>query len=96
MNNKIEAFLIKSYKNLVGYSDEKDKPMPSKQDKKSIQELKPQLEEAEKLNINQYEIKIRKALEEIESSQNIYLNKNILGETSLLYKRNKINIYLYL
>ena len=96
MNNKIEAFLIKSYKNLVGYSDVKDKPMPSKQDKKSIQELKPQLEEAEKLNINQYEIKIRKALEEIESSQNIYLNKNILGETSLLYKRNKINIYLYL
>ena len=92
--SKFETFILNAYKNLVGYSDVKDKPMPAKQDKKSKQELKLQLEEAEKLNINKCEIELRKALEEIESAQNIYLNKNILDKTSRICKRNKIHISL--
>ena len=92
--SKFETFILNAYKSLVGYSDIKDKPMPAKQDKKSKQELKLQLEETEKLNINKCEIELRKALEEIESAQNIYLNKNTLDKASRICKRNKINISL--
>ena len=92
--SKFETLILNAYKSLVGYSDVKDKPMPAKQDKKTKQELKLELEEAERLNINKCEIELRKALEEIESAQNIYLNKNILDKASRICKRNKINISL--
>ena len=44
--------------------------------------------------MNKCENELRKALEEIESTQIIYLNKNILDKTSRIYKRNKINLSL--
>ena len=89
---KFEIYILNAYKKLVGFTEKK--PETQKLDKKAQKELKAQLEEAEKLNINACEIELRKALEEVESLQNISLNKNIIDKTSRIYKRNKINLSL--
>ena len=89
---KFEIYILNAYKKLVGFTEKK--PETQKVDKKAQKELKTQLEEVEKLNINACEIELRKALEEIESLQNISLNKNIIDKTSRIYKRNKINLSL--
>ena len=89
--SKFELYIINAYKKLVGYTERKPESESPKLDKKA---QKAQLEEAEKININACEIELRKALEEIESVQNISLNKNIIDKTSRIYKRNKINLSL--
>ena len=89
---KFEIYILNAYKKLVGFTEKK--PEIQKLDKKAQKELKTQLEEAEKLNINACEIELRKALEEVESLQNISLNKTIIDKTSRIYKRNKINLSL--
>ena len=89
---KFEIYILNAYKKLVGFTEKK--PEIQKFDKKAQKELKTQLEEAEKLNINACEIELRKALEEVESLQNISLNKTIIDKTSRIYKRNKINLSL--
>ena len=89
--SKFELYIVNAYKKLVGYTERKPESESPKLDKKA---QKAQLEEAEKININACEIELRKALEEIESVQNISLNKNIIDKTSRIYKRNKINLSL--
>jgi len=89
--SKFELYIVNAYKKLVGYTERKPESESPKLDKK---DQKAQLEEAEKININACEIELRKALEEIESVQNISLNKNIIDKTSRIYKRNKINLSL--
>ena len=89
--SKFELYIVNAYKKLVGYTEKKPESESPKLDKKA---QKAQLEEAEKININACEIELRKALEEIESVQNISLNKNIIDKTSRIYKRNKINLSL--
>ena len=84
--SKFEIYIINAYKKLVGFPEKK--PEVQKLDKKT------QIEEAEKLNINACELELRKALEEIESVQNISLNKNIIDKASRICKRNKINLSL--
>ena len=90
--SKFETLITNAYKNLVGFSE--GVSIQENKEKKSKKELKIQLEEAEKLKVNKCENELRKALEEIESTQIIYLNKNILDKTSRIYKRNKINLSL--
>ena len=87
--SKFETYIISAYKKLVGF--EENKPEPKKLDKKAE---KAKLEEEEKLKVNECETELRKAIEEIESAQNIFLNKNIIDKTSRIYKRNKINLSL--
>lgn len=89
--SKFELYIVNAYKKLVGFTERKPESETPKLDKKA---QKAQLEEAEKININACEIELRKALEEIESVQNISLNKNIIDKTSRIYKRNKINLSL--
>ena len=89
--SKFELYIVNAYKKLVGFTERKPESESPKLDKKA---QKAQLEEAEKININACEIELRKALEEIESVQNISLNKNIIDKTSRIYKRNKINLSL--
>ena len=90
--SKFESYIISAYKKLVGFNEKK--PEPQKLDKKAKKELKAKLEEEEKLKINDCETELRKAIAEVESAQNVYLNKNIIDKTSRIYKRNKINLSL--
>ena len=90
--SKFESYIVSAYKKLVGF-DEK-KPEPQKLDKKAQKELKGKLEEEEKLKVNECEIELRKAIAEVESAKNVFLNKNIIDKTSRIYKRNKINLSL--
>ena len=91
--SKFEVLIVNAYKKLVGFNEKKPEP-PKKMDKQSKKQLQLQLEEAEKLYVSACETELRKALEEIESVQNINLNKNIIDRTSRIYKRNKINLSL--
>ncbi len=87
--SKFEAFIINSYKKLVGYDQIKNDT--KKLDKKAEKAFR---EEAEKLNVNECETELRKALEESTSAQNVFLNKNIIDKTMRISKRNKINLSL--
>ena len=90
---KFELFLIEAYKKLVGFGE--NRAIPQQQGKKvDKKELKLQQEENEKKQVNNCEIELRKALEEIKKIQNIALNRNIIDKTSRIYKRNKINLSL--
>ena len=87
--SKFEMYVMNAYKKLVGFTENKQAPV--KQEKKAE---KIQLEEQEKLNVNNCETELRRALEEIGKVPNISLNKNIIDKTSRIYKRNKINLSL--
>lgn len=87
--SKFETFIINAYKKLVGY--EQIKNDTKKLDKKAEKAFR---EEAEKLNVNECETELRKALEEVTTTQNIFLNKNIIDKTTRMSKRSKINISL--
>jgi hypothetical protein len=87
--SKFEIFMIDAYKKLVGYDQIKNDT--KKLDKKAEKAFR---EEAEKLNVNECETELRKALEEATTAQNIFLNKNIIDKTTRISKRNKINLSL--
>ena len=87
--SKFETFIINAYKKLVGYDQIKNDT--KKLDKKAEKAFR---EEAEKLNVNECETELRKALEEVATAQNIFLNKNIIDKTTRISKRSKINLSL--
>ena len=58
--SKFEMYIMNAYKKLVGFTENKQAPV--KQEKKAE---KIQLEEQEKLNVNNCETELRRALEEI-------------------------------
>ena len=87
--SKFESLIINAYKKLVGFTEKNTEK--KKVDKKVEKSIK---EENERLNIMACETELRKALEEIESVNDISLNKNILDKTKRIYKRNKINLSL--
>ena len=90
--SKFELYIISAYKKLISFANQKEEP--KKLDKKALKEKKAQLEEEEKLKINECETELRKAIEEIQSAQNVFMNKNILDKVSRIGKRNKINLSL--
>ena len=92
VQSKFELYLIDAYKKLISFADQKEEP--KKLDKKALKEKKAQLEEEEKIKVQECETELRKAIEEIESSQDIFMNKNILDKMSRISKRNKINLSL--
>lgn len=87
--SKFETIIINAYKKLVGYDQIKNDT--KKLDKKAEKAFR---EEAEKLNVNECETELRKALEEVATAQNIFLNKNIIDKTTRISKRSKINLSL--
>ena len=87
--SKFETLIINAYKKLVGYDQIKNDT--KKLDKKAEKAFR---EEAEKLNVNECEIELRKALEEAATAQNVFLNKNIIDKTTRISKRSKINLSL--
>ena len=87
--SKFEIYIINAYKKLVGYDQIKNDT--KKLDKKAEKAFR---EEAEKLNVNECETELRKALEEVATAQNIFLNKNIIDKTTRISKRSKINLSL--
>jgi len=87
--SKFETFIINAYKKLVGYDQIKNDT--KKLDKKAEKAFR---EEAEKLNVNECETELRKALEEAATAQNVFLNKNIIDKTTRISKRSKINLSL--
>ena len=87
--SKFETLIINAYKKLVGYDQIKNDT--KKLDKKAEKAFR---EEAEKLNVNECETELRKALEEVASAQNLFLNKNIIDKTTRISKRSKINLSL--
>ena len=83
--SRFETFIMNAYKKLVGFSPDK------KGAKKPVQKNEISLQE-ENLNVNECEKELRKALEELESIKNIFVNKNIIDKTVRIIKRNKINL----
>ena len=79
--SKFEYFLVNAFKELVGFIDQKDK-------------AKAQIPKAEREKINLCEEELRKALEEVKTVQNIFVNKNIIDKGSRINKKNKINLSL--
>ena len=79
--SKFEYFLVNAFKELVGFIDPKDK-------------AKAQIPKAEREKINLCEEELRKALEEVKTVQNIFVNKNIIDKGSRINKKNKINLSL--
>ena len=83
--SRFETFIMNAYKKLVGFSpDKKGAKKPAQKNEISLQE--------ENLNVNECEKELRKALEELESIKNIFVNKNIIDKTVRIIKRNKINL----
>ena len=89
--SKFESYIINAYKKLIGFTE-----FNSEDKKVNKKDSKTKKEETERLNILECETELRKALEEIESINNISLNKNILDKTNRIYKKNKINLSLLL
>ena len=79
--SKFEYFLVNAFKELVGFIDPKDK-------------AKAQIPKTEREKINLCEEELRKALEEVKTVQNIFVNKNIIDKGSRINKKNKINLSL--
>ena len=79
--SKFEYFLVNAFKELVGFIDQKDK-------------AKAQIPKTEREKINLCEEELRKALEEVKTVQNIFVNKNIIDKGSRINKKNKINLSL--
>ena len=73
VQSKFELYLIDAYKKLISFADQKEEP--KKLDKKALKEKKAQLEEEEKIKVQECETELRKAIEEIESSQDIFMKK---------------------
>ena len=79
--SKFEYFLVNAFKELVGFIDPKDK-------------AKAKIPKTEREKINLCEEELRKALEEVKTIQNIFVNKNIIDKGSRINKKNKINLSL--
>ena len=79
--SKFEYFLVNAFKELVGFIDPKDK-------------AKAKIPKTEREKINLCEEELRKALEEVKTVQNIFVNKNIIDKGSRINKKNKINLSL--
>ena len=79
--SKFEYFLVNAFKELVGFIDQKDK-------------AKAQIPKTEREKINLCEEELRKALEEVKTVQNIFVNKNMIDKGSRINKKNKINLSL--
>ena len=92
IETKFETYIINAYKKLIGFKEKKAESQ--KTDKKAKNEIKDNKEEDLQKNINECEIELRKALEEIDSTENLSLNKNIIDKITRIYKRNKINLSL--
>jgi len=78
--SKFEGFIINAYKSLTGFSNKNDEKSPKKDD--------------EKLCINECESELRNALNELESFENIFINKNIIDKINRITNRNIINLSL--
>ena len=78
--SKFETLLVGAFKKLVGYNEPKNE-----QNNQNETEIN---------KINACEEELRKALEEVKLSQNIYVNKSIIDKCSRIIKKNKINLSL--
>ena len=78
--SKFETLLVGAFKKLVGYNENKNE-----QNNQNETEIN---------KINACEEELRKALEEVKLSQNIYINKSIIDKCSRIIKKNKINLSL--
>ena len=74
--SKFETLLVGAFKKLVGYNEPKNE-----QNNQNETEIN---------KINACEEELRKALEEVKLSQNIYVNKSIIDKCSRIIKKNKI------
>ena len=88
--SQFELYIVNAYKKLVGFQEQK----PGEQPKEKQEQIKLRPEEEERRKINECELELRKALEEITNTQNIFLNKNIIDKTTRIAKRNIINLSL--
>ena len=79
--SKFESLLISAFKSLVGFNE----PKPAN---------KEAMFQAEIHKINLCEEELRKALEEIKTVQNIFVNKNMIDKCARISKKNKINLSL--
>ena len=82
ISTKFEEFILNAYKSLTGFSNK------SKTGEKSIKK------EDEKLCINECESELRNALKELDSFENVFINKNIMDKIHRITNRNIINLSL--
>ena len=82
ISTKFEEFILNAYKSLTGFSNK------SKTGEKSIKK------EDEKLCINECESELRNTLKELDSFENVFINKNIMDKIHRITNRNIINLSL--
>ena len=82
ISTKFEGFILNAYKSLTGFSNQ------TKTGEKSVKK------DDEKLCINECESELRNALKELDSFENVFINKNIMDKIHRITNRNIINLSL--
>ena len=82
ISTKFEEFILNAYKSLPGFSNQ------NRTGEKSIKK------DDEKLCINECESELRNALKELDSFENVFINKNIMDKIHRITNRNIINLSL--